>query len=97
MYPEIISLRYMKMTAPTAGPRKIFVPPNKLIKTGSADFVQNAMLGVMDFKKGPNKAPANPQKNPEMTKEMRRDRLTLIPTNWSRSEFSRMAFRANPK
>ena len=85
------------MTDPTAGARKIFVPPNRLIKTGSADFVQKAMLGVMDFKNGPNKAPANPQKNPEITKEIRRYRLTLIPTNWRRSEFSRIALRANPK
>ena len=82
---------------PTAGARKIFVPPNKLMKTGSADLVQKAILGVMDFKNGPNKAHANPQKNPEITKEMRRYRLTLIPTNWTRSEFSRTAFKANPK
>lgn len=90
-------MRYMKITAPAAGPRKIFVPPNRLMKTGSADFVQKAMLGVMDFKNGPNIAPANPEKNPEITKEMRRYRLTLIPTNSIRSEFSRIAFKANPK
>jgi hypothetical protein len=87
----------MKMIDPTAGARKIFVPPNKLMKTGSADFVQKAMLGVMDFKNGPKRAPANPQKNPEITKEIRRYRLTLIPTNWIRSEFSRTALKVNPK
>src|SRR5690606_22336039 len=81
VYSVISRSSRMIAAAPTAGPRKEWIPPRiDMIRT-SDDWVHQAISGKTLRLWSAYKPPAIPEKPPEMTNAMSWIRLTFTPTN----------------
>jgi len=54
----------MKITLPTKGPAKVCMPPMRLTRIGSAEWLQWAEKGSVLFSRRAPRAPASPGKGP---------------------------------